>query len=279
MIPEWLAAHADIQLPCPHCGTNRPRRDFTQRTLQEIQKFSHWFLLSDHTCRRAGFMQKLDPRVKLAGLIGWLLIVTCTHRWDSLAALYAVILGFALLSRIPLGRFLSRTWLLISLFSVFLAMPAILNLVTPGDTIWTMVRFQKPLVFGWWHFPEAITITRQGVLLASILILRSANAVSWTLLIVLTTPWEKLLGALRMFRIPQAMVMTIGVMVRYLHLLFREVEESHLAIQSRILHTPRTKTGQRMVSSRAGALLQKTLKLGENVYQAMCSRGYTGEFR
>ncbi len=226
-----------------------------------------------------GLLQAIDPRVKLLTFLGWLLFTTWVHRFDILVGLYSFTLALAMFSRIPLTRFILRTWLFIPLFTGIMVLPTLCNFVTPGEPIWMLAQFAHPVRIGPWVLPDVIAVTRQGLMVASGLVMRVATAVSWVTLLTLTTPGDRLLHTLQVLRVPQTFLMVLGLMHRYLHRLVREAEELHLAMQSRIMCTPMVRTGQRLVATRVGVLLRKSLGLSQEVYQAMCARGYTGEVR
>jgi cobalt/nickel transport system permease protein len=235
------------------------------------------FHLSGELAEKKGLLQRLDPRIKVATLLTGLLMTTLIHRWDILVVVYGATLVLAGLSRLPLPGFLLRTWFFIPVFTAAAALPSMLNIVTPGHPVWTLFRLAHPVAWGLWHWPATIAVTREGLCMAGVLVLRVATAVSWTLLLTWTTRWDRLLRAFEYFRVPQAFLLPLGMMIRYLHILMRETEEMHRAIRSRTIHPATSRTGQQTVAFAVGALLRRSLQWSHQISLAMVARGYTVE--
>jgi ABC-type cobalt transport system, permease component CbiQ and related transporters len=73
--------------------------------------------------------------------------------------------------------------------------------------------------------------------------------------------------------------MTLGMCYRYLYLFVELVENTYQAIKSRVGTGIHYKKGQTIVAWNIAVLWQRSYRLNEQVYQAMLSRGYTGEVR
>jgi len=78
-------------------------------------------------------------------------------------------------------------------------------------------------------------------------------------------------------KIPQIFVMTLGMCYRYIYLFVEIVENTYLAIKSRVGAKVHYKRGQRIVAWNIAFLWQRSYQLNEDVYRAMLSRGYRGE--
>jgi cobalt/nickel transport system permease protein len=66
---------------------------------------------------------------------------------------------------------------------------------------------------------------------------------------------------------------------RYIHLLMRQIEDIYLARKSRIIGREKRGSERRWVSSQIKFVLKSSLNMGEHVYSAMVSRGFTHELR
>jgi cobalt/nickel transport system permease protein len=66
---------------------------------------------------------------------------------------------------------------------------------------------------------------------------------------------------------------------RYIYLFVGIIENTYLAIKSRVGSVVHYKKGQRIVALKIATLWQRSYQLNEEVYNAMLSRGYTGEAR
>ena len=71
--------------------------------------------------------------------------------------------------------------------------------------------------------------------------------------------------------------MTIGMCYRYIYLLLEVVENTYIAIKSRVGTRLHYKKGQHIVAWNISALWDRSHHLSEDVYSAMLSRGYAGE--
>jgi cobalt/nickel transport system permease protein len=225
-------------------------------------------VFADAYALKNGFLQSLDPRVKTATFLACIIQVLYTKNILILLSLYAFCVLLAYSSRIGLGFFLKRTWIFIPLFSLFIAIPALFSTFTPGDALAT---FQ---VAGC-----RLTITRQGFFGAALFVMRVVTSVSFAVLLSITTRHFELLSVLRIFKIPQVFVMTIGMCYRYVFLFVGIIENTYLAIKSRVGARVHYKRGQDIVAWNIVSVWLRSYQLNEEVYKAMLSRGYRGEPR
>ncbi|MCX5642367.1 MAG: cobalt ECF transporter T component CbiQ [Candidatus Omnitrophica bacterium] len=223
-------------------------------------------VFSDENASKNGFLQSLDPRIKTITFLLFLVQILLTRNIFILLCLYAVSVLLACFSKIRLGFFLKRTWVFIPLFSLFIAIPAIFSIFTPGEPLTTVKIAGLTLI-----------ITRPGLSGAALFIARVVTSVSFVVLLNITTKHFELLKVLRIFKIPQIFVMTLGMCYRYIFLFIGIIENTHLAVKSRVGIKIRPKKGQRIVASNITSLWQRSYQLNEDVYQAMLSRGYNGE--
>ncbi len=223
-------------------------------------------VFADQYAQEKGLMQSLDPRVKTITMLVFIVLVMLNKNIILLLGLYAVCLLLVWFSRINLGFFLKRTWVFIPLFSLFVAIPALFNVFTPGQPLVTWRLFGWPLV-----------ITCQGALSAGMFVTRVITSVSFAVLLSITTKHFQLLKVLRVLGIPQVFVMTLGMCYRYIYLFVGIIEDTYLAIKSRVGTKIHYKSGQQLVAWNIAFLWQRSCKLNEEVYKAMLSRGYRGE--
>ena len=108
-------------------------------------------------------------------------------------------------------------------------------------------------------------------------VMRVLTCVSYAVLLSITTKHFELLKVLRFFKIPQIFVMTLGICYRYIYLFVEIIEQTYLAIKSRVGRIVNYKCGQSIVAWNVASLWNRSLKLNEEVYQAMLSRGFRGE--
>jgi cobalt/nickel transport system permease protein len=172
-----------------------------------------------------------------------------------------------------------RVWFFVPFFAGMIAFPAMFNIITPGEPLWVVAHLGKSRSLGPYHIPSELTVTRQGLLSASLLVGRVAASVSLAALLALTTRWDRLLGALRVVRVPQLFILTLAMTYRYLALLVGTAAEMHEARLSRTVRYLSTADEQRWVAARMGFLFRKSWRMSQEVHAAMLARGFSGEIR
>ena len=89
-------------------------------------------MFSEDVAAQGGLLQRVDPRVKLVGLLLLLVATGLVHHVAVLVAVYAATLLLAAASGLPLGFFVKRVWLFVPIFTGIVVLPATLSIVTPG---------------------------------------------------------------------------------------------------------------------------------------------------
>jgi cobalt/nickel transport system permease protein len=217
---------------------------------------------AEELAKKKGLLQRLDPRVKIVAILPLLVIAALARQLRVIIALFAITVTLALLSKVPLGRLAKRVWFAVLTFTGVLALPALF--LTPGRAIYSL-----PLL-DW-------TVTAQGSRAAIYLIMRAETAATFSVLVILCTPWSNVLKALRVLRLPTVLVMILGMTYRYIFLLLRTAHDMFESRKSRRVGQLDGRELRRMATASAGVLMSKTLQLGGDVYLAMRSRGFQGE--
>ncbi len=161
---------------------------------------------------------------------------------------------------IPADYLIKRVWLALPFFTGLIVVPALF--ITPG-----------PVLF---HLPLQLVITKTGVNTVLFLLLRVSTSVSLTLLLILTTPWNMVLSALSVLRLPDVLILILGMTYRYIYLLLHTANDMFLSRKSRMVGHLNTSENQRVLAAISGTLLSKSLNLSSEVYLAMQSRGFRG---
>jgi cobalt/nickel transport system permease protein len=276
MKPGWLVTTEDNE-NCPHF-TKKNRKSFLEKTLKAINYFFRDGILSEEYANRKGMLQQIDPRVKIVSFVSLIVVVSLLRSPFLITGLYIFVLLLAVLSKISLKFFIPRVWLFIPLFSGIIAIPAMFNVVVPGDPLLVIKQLDSQRSFGPFVI-DSIYITRQGALAASVFVMRVATSVSSVILLMLTTRWPHLLKALRVLLMPQGFTFIIGMTHRYINLLLKMMEDIHLAKRSRNIKKISLRSDQNWVASQVGILLKRSLKLNEDVFSSMISRGYTKDVK
>ena len=213
--------------------------------------------LLDDLARQETVIHKLHPLIKLLTTVSYLTVVVSFDRYDVGALLplflYPVIV-FAL-AEIPVKPILLR----ILLVSPFIIGIGILN----------------PFFDHQIYMLGGREISRGWITFLSILI-KSGLTVTAALLLISTTGMDQLAGALRMLRIPRIFVLQLLLTYRYIAVLMEEVART---LRAYSLRAPGQKGVHRSAwGSLAGQLILRTIDRAQRIYEAMCLRGFTGEY-
>ena len=239
-------------------ASHTSRSSFVERTLVDINHTLEQSVFAERTARGPGLLQGLDPRLKILSTLLVLLAVGLSHSLGVILGLYFLAFGLAFFSNIPLGFFVKRVWLLIPFFTGVVALPALF--ITPGPVLV--------------HLPLGLVITQTGLTTALFLLLRVGTSVSLAVLLVLTTPWNSLLKALGVLRLPAVIILILGMTYRYIHLLLHLTNDMFLSRKSRLLRRMNGPEQRKLIAATSGTLLNKSLQVSSEVYLAMQSRGF-----
>jgi cobalt/nickel transport system permease protein len=230
---------------------------FIENTLEGLHFALERAMYAESNASRAGVLQRLDPRVKVAGFFAMVVSVALVTKLWLIAGILVLAVGLALVSTIPIGVLATRTWLGAFIFSGAIALPALF--LTPGTPL------------------HGLPITVQGVRTASFLVMRAETAATLMLVLAYTTPWTHILKSLRIFRVPVVFVVILGMTCRYILLMLETAHEMFESRKSRTVNRMTPAENRRLAIASSGVLLHKTLHMSNEVYLAMQSRGFRGE--
>ena len=248
--------------PPPAAPRRKRRASFVERTIGSLAEAMERALYAEELAKADGLLQRLDPRVKVVGLLLLIIAAALARNIAVILALFAFAVALALLSRVSLRTLATRVWVGALVFTGILALPAIF--ITPGQAL-----ARVPLL-GW-------PITAQGLGAAAYLITRVETATTYSLLLILCTPWAHVLKALRVLRVPVVFVVILGMTYRYIFLMLQTAQDMFESRQSRMVGTLEGADRRRLAGASVGVLLSKSIQLSSDVYIAMLSRGYRGE--
>jgi cobalt/nickel transport system permease protein len=237
-------------------------RSFLEKSLARFTGMLQESVFAEETASRKGWLQSIDPRVKIAGFLLLLLASAFSHSLQVIAFLYAFSLILAVGSRVFSVSFLARIWIFMPFYTALIALPALF--VIPGDPV-----FRIPGL-SW-------TISEQGLRSAAFLVLRVATSVSFMLLLVLTSSWPSLLKAMRSLRFPKILVFLLMMTYRYLYVLLSTANSLFLGRKSRRVGPEVWQNTRDWIGMLSGALLAKSFHLSNEVHLAMQSRGFRGD--
>ncbi len=224
-------------------GNKRCGSLFIEKSIASALDFFKEAVYSEDMARSKGFMQSIRPPLKIVFLAAFILTACLVNSIPALAFMYALSVGFAVISGINLLFFMRRVWIFIPVFTLFIALPAALT---------------------------------GNFFSAALFVLRVVTCVSFVILTTLTTRHHELLRSLRSFGIPSIFLQVLDMTYRYIFLFIKTFEEMHIGLKARLIGEMGTSNARRWVASRMGHLFRRSSKLGEDVYMAMIARGYTG---
>jgi cobalt/nickel transport system permease protein len=231
-----------------------------EHSLHAITQVLERSLFAEELSQRTGLLQSLDARVKVVSVLALLISVSLSRSLTIIASIYALVLLLATVSAIPAAVLIRRVWLALPFFTGLIVLPALF--LTPGPALVEL--------------PFGMIVTQTGATTALFLLLRVSTSVSLTLLLVLTTPWNTVLCALSVLRVPDVFILILGMTYRYVYLLLRLANDMFLSRKSRAVGRMSTAENRRILAAIGGTLLTKSLDLSGEVYLAMQSRGFRG---
>ncbi|MFC7076048.1 cobalt ECF transporter T component CbiQ [Haloarcula halophila] len=229
--------------------------DLVARTVESVAARAQWFLLTEDVPERRGFMQATTPTVKLLGVLV-LVALTVTQRALPTVAALATLSGvLAFLSRVPAGTFLGRLG----------GPPVVAMLVVSPQA----VLMGGPRLSG-------LPLSAAGVEYVLLFAVRVAACVGFLSVLLLTTRFSDILGALSRLRAPSIAVSLLSITYRYLLLFFAELERMVRARRGRTLAETSLARTWRDSGNFLGAFLLRSVERGERVQRAARARGGTG---
>jgi len=217
-------------------------------------------------------LHRLDPRVKVLVTVSFILsnALIPDGTWLSFAFCWLLILLANQQARLGLGFTFKRS---------FVALPFALAAITvifsiPGRTL------------AEWHIISLILVpTDAGLLRFLSILVRSWLSIQMAILLVATTQFPDLIHAFEHLRVPRILTTIIAFLYRYLFVLTDEVFRLLRAREARSAGLPGQKRGgsllwrARVTGNMAGQLFLRSYERSDRIYNAMLSRGYSGNLR
>ncbi len=278
MIPEWMKEVETGPCECSASSADK-KKSFVEKTISGILNFFQESMISEGFAKRSGFLQSIDPRVKLVSFLVVIFAVSLTRDVEIIFVVYLLTLLLAYLSKIEILFFIKRVWVFVPIFAGIIVLPIIFNVFMPGDNLVTLATLGNGTYVGPILLPSTIFITKQGTISAITFVLRVATCVSIAVLLILTTKRDELFKSLRSLRVPKVYVLTLDMCYRYIFLLMDAVRDFYTAKKSRTITTLPMREEQKWVAGRIGYVLVKSLDTSERVHKAMISRGFDGDVK
>jgi cobalt/nickel transport system permease protein len=224
-------------------------------------------LWNERYASRNGVLQRVDPRAKLLAFTGFIVVAVLLQNIMQFLLMLLFLIILAVGSRIPLRAFFGRQSMLM-IFSLVIVLP--LPFITPGYALLTI-----PIG------PWLVWITFEGLYRAAFFFMRVWICVSALSLMTLSTRFNTLIHGMERLHFPRLFIQLTAITYRFIFLFTDEAYRMALAREARTVKKERVVRLRtwRTISSMIGSLFIRAYERGENVYQAMLARGYSGKFQ
>lgn len=249
-----------------HRHTHESQGGWLQHTLEGIANSIEQAVFTEEHSRKAGWLQRLDPRAKLGMFVAIVLVAGLSRSLLALVGLYGLMLLTAQASRVPFDFFVKRVWTGIPFFAGVVIIPSIFFVAGPR-------LFDVALG------PLHVAPSAPGLVAAAVFVVRVGVSVSAAILLVLCTPWADLLKSLQVLRVPQVFILVLSMTYRYIFLFLHTATGMMEARRSRTVGATRGGEQRRWIAGSMGALMNRSFQMSNDVYAAMMARGFTGEIR
>ena len=252
---------------------------YMERAIETISgiittSYAQWELSS-----RKGLLQGLDSRVKVPCIVLLLIVISVKRDFGSEALIAALVFSLAFASRLDLAPFYRRVLLAGFLFGAVVSLPSALNLFREGQVVVPLFRIQGSYGIGSYRIPGLVGFTKEGLEGVLMLTARVVNSVAATFLLLYTSPFPEIIRALKVFRVPDTLLMLISLTYKYIFILAKTVEEMHLAKKSRLAAGVGSSEMRSWVAGRIAFMFRKSQHQFEEVVRAMQARGFSGELK
>ena len=191
---------------------------------------------------------RLDPRIKIIAFLSLIIftVVTPGSSWREFCLQGLLVLALLSVSKVPLGFIFKKSLIIIP----FVAAVSVFNLIAGSQTI--------------------------GAFLA--VLSKSLISAVYLILLVATTRFPDLMKAFERLKCPRLIVTILSFMYRYVFLIEDELMTMQMAKESRSFGGPPL-FHAKVYSNILGSLFIRSYERAEEVYLAMCARGFDGNIR
>lgn len=210
--------------------------------------------------RDAGPLAAIDPRVRLAAAITFLVLLAVLHSAPALAAALLAALAVAVVARLPLGPTVRRLTA-VEGFLLFLLLT--LPLTMPGHEIFSL--------FG-------LSVSEEGLRRAAVIIVRVNAGVLMAAGLLSTMGTMRLAGAMSGIGVPPRIAHLFQLTVRYVGVFHDEYARLRRAMRARGFRAGSNRHSWRSLGHLLGMLVLRSAERAERVAWAMRARGFSGHF-
>jgi len=273
-LPDFLLSKEEYRESSSFRRTSTAFIDKTIQKLAQLVQLSHQQL---PLTQRNSFLSKIAIRTRLLVFLYFILLISFLKPIRSEIIIGIIILTLHIILNSNFIKTYKRIIIFTFLFGFLIAVPSALNLINKGEVVWPIFSLSNSYDFWIYHIPQVIGFTDEGLRGMYLLTLRVFNSISISFLLINTTPFNDIMKGLKMFRIPDSLLMIITLAYLYIFILANSVAESYLAMKSRIIGHMENKDVQQLIAGRITHIFKMSRRHFEKTFQAMLARGYTGD--
>lgn len=278
-MPKWLLEKSPENYQHYKGKTKSIKKNFVIRTLKHLYEMIKSDFLADVYYRKSGFLQKLDPRVKVVTFPFLVAFTTVERSVNVLISIYLFTLVLAVISKLPMMNFIKKIGVITAIFTFLIGFPTMFNVVVRGEALFKIYQLKDPIIVWGFNIPPNLSITKQGLTAMIILILRVSISTSLGFLLFFTTSWVNIMRGLSLIRIPQIFITMLDMAYRYIMVLIKSSIEIFQARKIRIVGKVSYINNKKFISNSIGTLFSKSMDMSTDIYMAMLCRGYSGEVK
>lgn len=208
-------------------------------------------------------LDKMDGRIKTIVFLSCIIVSSLLSKWYLISSIYFIGLIIFLIAKISFEKLIRRLLLPFGIsFVVFLSI-----IFTNGNEVLTYINFGA----------FRLNIYLEGIEMGLLIQLRIMAAVTFACILSFTTPMEEILETLRILKIPNIVIDIASMMFRYMFIMLETMKNVKRAQVSRMGENISWFHKIIDLGKVAACVLIKSIDKSVNIYNAMLSRGYTGE--
>ncbi len=262
-LPEWMRVKNEI-------GTqerSRGKLHFIRKSMKHLSEIFENEFFCEKYAGLPLLLQKIDPRIKIVVLLSFLVFGSFARSVAVLVVLSLIPMAYARLSGLEMRNYIRRTWCYLPVLVLLLSIPGASSLFVRGAPLFYLV---PPGVRGGIYF------SINGIEMALRLVLRAGISLSFGFLLLMTTRWSHITEALAAMRVPSLFISILNMAYRYIFVMSAAAGDM---MEARFLRTTGSlsmRDNRRFMGHSAAHLFLKSHFMSEEIYDAMCCRGFTG---
>jgi cobalt/nickel transport system permease protein len=259
-LPDWL-----LEPTVPPVAA-RPSNQFVASTIRRLLQLRAALAPPERKSQHSD----LDPRAKLVALLAGLVAVSLVRHPLSLTGMLLVTLASVLAGGKRIRRGYAVAAVPAALLTVAVLLPGTLSVVRPGPVVVVLWQLKSA---------EPVGLTASGLANAWLVLARMLTSLGLMAMVTVTTPWLRLMAALRALRVPAAFVAVATLAHRYLLVLADVFADLLFARRARTVIGATGSEDRAFLGATMATLFARSSELADEVHQAMVARGFTGELR